>query len=85
MFSINDENLYEKVEESLVRNSFALVTDAYSLFELELITHLFRMIEEEAPQKYPEWCSWKNRLCCMNRLKALFSHVFADQAETSTL
>ena len=24
-------------------------------------------------------------LCCMNRLKALFSHVVADQAETSTL
>ena len=60
MFSINDENLYEKVEESLERNSFALVTDAYSPFELEIITDLFRMIEEEAPQKYPEWCSWKN-------------------------
>ena len=24
-------------------------------------------------------------LCCMNRLKALFSHVVADQSETSTL
>ena len=60
VISINDESLYEKAKESLERNSFALVSDAYSPFELELITFLFRKIEAEGPQRHPEWCSWKN-------------------------